>query len=214
MGFPNPIQKTHLQVKIDKSSKTFIMNVLSKWGFDIWRKIEPNKSEKIRNEKTWAYPWTFLRVWLNLESRLVRVLSFFLGSSGLLLLLFVGVPHGCCYAKTMLSISVLCFYLLVHILVFSYDQRIRKTHQHAVVIIKKKKTPAHLLAKYAKGIVHQCTWMQSCPSFLKLAILHDVNFIVIWLILCVCFPIKKKKKRAKDILDFNNDFLFIYIKRI
>ena len=109
----------------------------------------------------------------------MRVLSFFLGSSGLLLLLFVGVPHGCCYAKTMLSISVLCFYLLVHILVFSYDQRIRKTQQHAVVIIKKKKTPAHLLAKYAKGIVHQCTWMQSCPSFLKLAILQDVNFIVI-----------------------------------
>ena len=38
----------------------------------------------------------------------------------------VGVPHGCCYAKTMLSFSVLCLYLLVHILVFSYDQRIRK----------------------------------------------------------------------------------------
>ena len=91
----------------------------------------------------------------------------------------VGVPHCCCYAKTMLSISVLCFYLLVHILVFSYDQRIRKTQQHAVVIIKKKKNPAHLLAKYAKGILHQCTWMQSCPGFLKLAILHDVNFIVI-----------------------------------
>ena len=145
MGFPNPIQKTHLQVKIDKSSKTFIMNVLSKWGFEIWRKIKPNKSEKIRNEKTWAYPWTFLRVWLNLESRLVRVLSFFLGSSGLLLLLFVGVPHGCCYAKTMLCISVCaCIYLLVHILVFSYDQRIRKTQQHAVVIIKKKKKPQHI----------------------------------------------------------------------
>ena len=89
MGFPNPIQKTHLQVKIDKSSKTFIMNVLSKWGFEIWRKIKPNKSEKIKNEKTWAYPWTFLRVWLNLESRLVRVLSFFLWSSGLLLLLLL-----------------------------------------------------------------------------------------------------------------------------
>ena len=89
MDFLNPIQKAHLQVKINKSSKTFIMNVLSKWGFEIWRKIEPNKSEKIRNEKTWAYPWTFLRVWLNLESRLVRVLSFFLWSSGLLLLLLL-----------------------------------------------------------------------------------------------------------------------------
>nr|POF17248.1 hypothetical protein CFP56_18364 [Quercus suber] len=34
-------------------------------------------------------------------------------------------------------------------------------------------TPAHLLAKYAKGIVHQCMWMENCPSFLELAILHD-----------------------------------------
>ena len=51
----------------------------------------------------------------------------------------VGVPHGCCYAKTMLCISVCaCIYLLVHILVFSYDQRIRKPQQHAVIIIKKK----------------------------------------------------------------------------
>ena len=40
-------------------------------------------------------------------------------------------------------------------------------------------TPAHLLVKYAKGIVHQCMWMESCPSFLELAILHDVNSIVI-----------------------------------
>ena len=40
-------------------------------------------------------------------------------------------------------------------------------------------TPAHLLAKYAKGIVHQCRWMENCPSFLELAILHDVNFTVI-----------------------------------
>ena len=40
-------------------------------------------------------------------------------------------------------------------------------------------TPAHLLAKYAKGIVHQCMWMEKCPSFLELAILHDVNFTVI-----------------------------------
>ncbi|KAL0017429.1 hypothetical protein SO802_004498 [Lithocarpus litseifolius] len=39
--------------------------------------------------------------------------------------------------------------------------------------------PAHLLAKYAKGIVHQCMWMENCPSFLKLAILHDVNSTVI-----------------------------------
>nr|POE69038.1 hypothetical protein CFP56_76757 [Quercus suber] len=40
-------------------------------------------------------------------------------------------------------------------------------------------TPAHLLAKYAKGIVHQCMWMENCPSFIELAILHDVNSIVI-----------------------------------
>ena len=40
-------------------------------------------------------------------------------------------------------------------------------------------TPAHLLAKYAKGIVHQCMWMENCPSFLELAILHDVNSTVI-----------------------------------
>ena len=40
-------------------------------------------------------------------------------------------------------------------------------------------TPAHLLVKYAKGIVHQCMWMESCPSFLELVILHDVNSIVI-----------------------------------
>ena len=141
MGFPNPIRKTHLQVKIDKSSKTFIMNVLNKWGFEIWRKIEPNKREKIRNEKTWAYPWTFLRVWLNLESRLVRVLSFFLWSSGPLLLLLVlvflmvvAMQKPCC-----VFLFVLVFiYLLVHILVFSYDQRIRKPQQHAVIIIKKK----------------------------------------------------------------------------
>ena len=39
--------------------------------------------------------------------------------------------------------------------------------------------PAHLLAKYAKGIVHQCMWMGNCPSFLELAILHDVNSIVV-----------------------------------
>ena len=40
-------------------------------------------------------------------------------------------------------------------------------------------TPAHLLAKYAKGIVHRCMWMESCLSFLELAILHDVNSTVI-----------------------------------
>ena len=51
----------------------------------------------------------------------------------------VGVPHGCCYAKTMLSISVLCLYLLVHILVFSCDQRVRKPQHRAVIIIKKGK---------------------------------------------------------------------------
>ncbi|XP_065637686.1 uncharacterized protein LOC136070942 [Quercus suber] len=39
--------------------------------------------------------------------------------------------------------------------------------------------PAHLLAKYVKGIVHQCIWMENCPSFLELAILHDVNSTVI-----------------------------------
>ena len=39
--------------------------------------------------------------------------------------------------------------------------------------------PAHLLAKYAKGIVHQCMWMGNCPSFLELAILHDINSTVI-----------------------------------
>lgn len=31
-------------------------------------------------------------------------------------------------------------------------------------------SPAHLLAKYAKGIVNQCMWMKNCPSFLELAI--------------------------------------------
>ena len=40
-------------------------------------------------------------------------------------------------------------------------------------------TPAHLLAKYAKGIVHQYMWIENCPSFLELAILHDVNSTVI-----------------------------------
>nr|POE80426.1 hypothetical protein CFP56_10643 [Quercus suber] len=40
-------------------------------------------------------------------------------------------------------------------------------------------SPAHLLAKYAKGIVNQCIWMESCPTFLELAILHDVNSAVI-----------------------------------
>ena len=39
--------------------------------------------------------------------------------------------------------------------------------------------PTHLLAKYAKGIVHQCVWMGNCPSFLELAILHDVNSIIV-----------------------------------
>ena len=39
--------------------------------------------------------------------------------------------------------------------------------------------PTHLLAKYAKGIAHQCVWMGNCPSFLELAILHDVNSIVV-----------------------------------
>ena len=40
-------------------------------------------------------------------------------------------------------------------------------------------TPAHLLAKYAKGIVNQCMWMENFPSFLELAVLHDVNAIVV-----------------------------------
>ena len=40
-------------------------------------------------------------------------------------------------------------------------------------------TPAHLLAKYAKGIVHQYMWIENCPSFLELAILYDVNSTVI-----------------------------------
>ena len=40
-------------------------------------------------------------------------------------------------------------------------------------------TPAYMLAKYAKGIVHRCMWMESCLSFLELAILHDVNSTVI-----------------------------------
>ena len=40
-------------------------------------------------------------------------------------------------------------------------------------------SPAHLLAKYAKGIVNQCIWMENCPTFLELAILHDVNSVVI-----------------------------------
>ena len=40
-------------------------------------------------------------------------------------------------------------------------------------------TLAHLLAKYAKGIVHQYIWIENCPSFLELAILHDVNSTVI-----------------------------------
>ena len=40
-------------------------------------------------------------------------------------------------------------------------------------------SPAHLLAKYAKGIVSQCIWMENCPTFLELAILHDVNSVVI-----------------------------------
>ena len=40
-------------------------------------------------------------------------------------------------------------------------------------------SPAHLLAKYAKGIVNQSIWMENCPTFLELAILHDVNSIVI-----------------------------------
>ena len=40
-------------------------------------------------------------------------------------------------------------------------------------------TPTHMLAKYAKGIVHRCMWMKSCLSFLELAILHDVNSTVI-----------------------------------
>ena len=40
-------------------------------------------------------------------------------------------------------------------------------------------SPSHLLAKYAKGIVNQCMWMENCPSFLELAILHDVNSNVV-----------------------------------
>ena len=40
-------------------------------------------------------------------------------------------------------------------------------------------SPAHLLVKYAKGIVNQCMWMENCPSFLELAILHDVNSNVV-----------------------------------
>ena len=40
-------------------------------------------------------------------------------------------------------------------------------------------SPSHLLAKYANGIVNQCMWMENCPSFLELAILHDVNSNVV-----------------------------------
>ena len=32
--------------------------------------------------------------------------------------------------------------------------------------------PAHLLAKYAKGIVYQCMWMGNCPSFLEIGRAH------------------------------------------
>ena len=47
-------------------------------------------------------------------------------------------------------------------------------------------TPAYLLAKYVKGIDNQCIWMENCPSFLELAVLHDVNATVVWFILsCV-----------------------------
>ena len=46
-------------------------------------------------------------------------------------------------------------------------------------VIRNANTPTHLLAKYAKGIVYQCMWMENCPSFLELAILHDVNSTVI-----------------------------------
>ncbi|XP_075645090.1 uncharacterized protein LOC142616088 [Castanea sativa] len=38
---------------------------------------------------------------------------------------------------------------------------------------------AHLLAKYAEGIVNQCMWLGNCPSFLELAVLHDVDTIVV-----------------------------------
>ena len=40
-------------------------------------------------------------------------------------------------------------------------------------------SPAHLLAKYAKGIVNQRMWMENFPSFLELAIRHDVNSNVV-----------------------------------
>ena len=40
-------------------------------------------------------------------------------------------------------------------------------------------TPAYLLAKYVKGIDNQCIWMENCPSFLELAVLHDVNATVV-----------------------------------
>ena len=40
-------------------------------------------------------------------------------------------------------------------------------------------TQAYLLAKYANGIDNQCMWMEKCPSFLKLAILHGVNAMVV-----------------------------------
>ncbi|XP_075658905.1 uncharacterized protein LOC142628749 [Castanea sativa] len=40
-------------------------------------------------------------------------------------------------------------------------------------------TFAHLLAKYAKGTDHQCMWLENCSNFLELAVLHNVNTIVV-----------------------------------
>ncbi|XP_030945884.1 uncharacterized protein LOC115970385 [Quercus lobata] len=37
--------------------------------------------------------------------------------------------------------------------------------------------PAHLLAKYVKGIDDYCTWIEEFPCFLEHALIHDVNAI-------------------------------------
>ena len=50
--------------------------------------------------------------------------------------------------------------------------------------------PAHLLAKYVKGIDDYCTWIEEFPCFLEHALIHDVTFISVLLS-------KKKKKQLQ-----------------